>query len=94
MYVAHLQCSKGGNTEAQTGLREKYMSLNSVRNYLLQFRRISEVDILVQKTQISAVLRMIGIPCYLTLLCDIGRIGEQIRGDWLKFGHRQAHTSL
>ena len=36
--------------------------LYSVRNYLLGFRQISEVDILVQKTRISVVLRKIGIP--------------------------------
>ena len=34
----------------------------SIRNYLLGFRGISEVDILVQITQISAVARKIGIP--------------------------------
>ena len=36
---------KGTMTEAQKGLRERNMSLYSVRNYLLRFRRISGVKI-------------------------------------------------
>ena len=44
-----VQCPKGAMPEAQKGLRERNMSLYSVRNYLLGFRRISGVNILVQK---------------------------------------------
>ena len=43
--VAHMQCSKGAKTEAPNRLRERNMSLYSVRNYLLGFRQISEIDI-------------------------------------------------
>ena len=38
------------------------MSLYSVRNYLLGFRRISGVNILCPKKRISAIQRKIGIP--------------------------------
>ena len=38
------------------------MSLYSVRNYLFGFRRISGVNILVQKKRISAIWWKIGIP--------------------------------
>ena len=62
MCVGDIQCPKGAMTEAQKGLRERNMSLYSVRNYLLRFRRISGVNILVQKKRISAVWRKIGIP--------------------------------
>ena len=54
--------SEGAKTEAPKELRERNMSLDNVRNYLLGFRRISEVDILVQKMQISMVPWKIGIP--------------------------------
>ena len=64
--VAQVQCLKGAKTEDPKRLRERNMSLYSVRNYLLGFRLISEVDILVQKTWISAVPRKTGIP-------DIGK---------------------
>ena len=47
--VGDVQCPKGAMTEAQKGLRERNMSLYSVRNYLLGFRQISRVNILVQK---------------------------------------------
>ena len=47
--VGDVQCPKGAMTEAQQGLRERNMSLYSVRNVLLRFRRISGVNILVQK---------------------------------------------
>ena len=40
---------EGAKTEAPKGLRERNMSLYNVRNYHLRFRRISEVDVLVQK---------------------------------------------
>ena len=43
MYFGEVQCPKGAMTEAQKGLRERNMSLYSVRNYLLGFRRISGV---------------------------------------------------
>ena len=43
-------------------LIERNLSLYSVRNYLLRFRQISEVDILVQKMWISTVPQKIGIP--------------------------------
>ena len=52
--VGDVQCPKGAMTEAQKGLRERNMSLYSIRNYLLGFRRISGVNILVQKTWVSA----------------------------------------
>ena len=39
----------------------------TVRNYLLGFRRISGVNILVQKKRISAIRRKIGIPVNGTL---------------------------
>ena len=58
--VGDVQCPKGAMTEAQKGLRERSMFLYSVRNYLLRFRRISGVNILVQKKRISAVWH----PCY------------------------------
>ena len=63
-----MQCPKGAKTEAPKSLRERNMSLCSVRNYLLRFRRISEVDILVQKMQISVVPLKIGIPVSETIL--------------------------
>ena len=66
--VGDVQCPKGVMTEAQKGLRERNMSLYSVRNYLLGFRQISGVNILVQKKRISAVQRKIGIPETRTLL--------------------------
>ena len=47
--VGDVQCPKGAMTEAPKGLRERNMSLYSVRNYLLGYRRTSEVDILVKK---------------------------------------------
>ena len=62
MCVGDVQCPKGAMTEAQKGLREKNMSLYSVSNYLHGFRRISRVNILVQKKQISTIWRKIGIP--------------------------------
>ena len=49
MCVGEVQCPKGAMTEAQKGLRERNMSLFSVGNYLLGFRRISRVNILVPK---------------------------------------------
>ena len=49
--VGDVQCPKGAMTEAQKGLRERNMSLYSVRNYLLGFRRISGVNLLVQKNR-------------------------------------------
>ena len=45
--VGDVQWSKGAMTEAQTGLRERNMSVYSVKKYLLGFRRISGVNILV-----------------------------------------------
>ena len=63
-----MQCPKGAKTEAPKRLRERNMSLYSVRNNLLGFRRISEVDILVQKMQISVVPLKIGIPVSETIL--------------------------
>ena len=45
--VRDVQCPKGAMTEARKGLRERNMSFYSVRNYLLGFRRISGVNILV-----------------------------------------------
>ena len=66
--VGDVQCPKGAMTEAQKGLRERNMSLYSVRNYLLRFRRISRVNISVQKKRISAIQQKIGIPdCYQAL---------------------------
>ena len=47
--VGDVQCPKGAMTESQKGLRDRNMSLYSVRNYLIGFRRISGVNILVQK---------------------------------------------
>ena len=63
--VGDVQCPKGAMTEAQKGLRERNMSLYSVRNYHLGFRRISGVNILVQKKRISTVRWKIGIPVFL-----------------------------
>ena len=51
-----VQCPNGGKTEAPKEMRERnIMSLDSVRNYLLGFRHISEVNILVQKMWISTI---------------------------------------
>ena len=50
--VGVVQCPKGAMTEAQKGLRERNMSLYSVRNYLLGFSRISGVNISVEKKRI------------------------------------------
>ena len=52
---------EGAKTEAPKGLGERNMSLYNVRNYLLRFRRISEVIVWCKKTRISAVPRKIGV---------------------------------
>ena len=49
VYVAHVHCIKEAKKEAPKRVRERNMPLFIVRNYLLGFRRISGVDILVQK---------------------------------------------
>ena len=67
--VAHVQCPKEAKTHAPKVLRERNMSLYNVRNYLLEFRRISEVDILVQTTLISTVPGEISIPVSYKLQC-------------------------
>ena len=59
--VGDVQCPRGHDISPK-GLRERNMSLYSVRNYLLRFRRISGVNILVQIKRISAIRRKIGIP--------------------------------
>ena len=58
--VAHVQGTKGSKIEAPKRLRERNMFLYSVRNYLLEVRQISEVDILVQKKNVFP--RKIDIP--------------------------------
>ena len=60
--VAQVQGPTGAKTEASKGLGDRNRSLYSVRNYLLKFRQISEVYILLQKTRISTGLQKIGIP--------------------------------
>ena len=47
--VVHVHCPKEAKTEAPKVLRKMKISLDSDGKYLLGFRRISEVDILVQK---------------------------------------------
>ena len=59
--VGDVQCPKGAMTEAQKGLRERNMSLYSVRNYLLGFRRIKSKHVGAKK-RISAIRRKTGIP--------------------------------
>ena len=51
--VGDVQYPKGTMTEAQKGLRERNMSLYSVRNYLPGFRRISRVNIFGAKTLVD-----------------------------------------
>ena len=55
---------RGGGGKAPLPPPPGSAPVNSVRNYLLGFRPISEVDILVQKAWISAVLQQIGIPVF------------------------------
>ena len=51
-----------GQDKTSKGLGERNMSLYSVRKYLLKFRQISVVDILMQKMGISEVSRRTGMP--------------------------------
>ena len=57
-----MECPQRDQDRNPKGAEGEDMSLYSVRNYLLGFRRISEVDILVQKSRISTVPWKIGIP--------------------------------
>ena len=66
--VGDVQCPKGAMTEAQKGLRERNMSLCSVRNYLLGFRRISRVNLLVQKSGFPPFSRRLASLLYYDVL--------------------------